>query len=756
MAKTQGPALAASDRRQRDLIAATADWLWECDAHGRINFLSPDFAASTGLLPPSLLGQRLADLAAVDTTPAAQEAPRAAIAAGKAFRGLVFRLERADGAGIWLEIAGAPMDEAGRFCGYCGVGETVTTRVEADFALQRYRQLFEVASDWFWETDAENRLVYVSPNSEAVLGLPGAAYYGKRLADTEGVVIDLDAGRASAAVIKARQPYQDFIYSRKVPSGKIVWINSSGAPFYGPDGTFLGYRGIARDVTAQVEAERKLRESEQRFRRMFEVGSDFYWEDDAEHRLVFASPISVHDDIYGVPFSQLVGKRRSETLAISFDATEGKRCLLALKARQPYRDVVFSVKHPDGKVRWGSVSGAPRFGADGEFLGYHGTGVEITARKEAEAAAHLEQRRLHDAVAYVTQPFVVYDAEDRAAAFNQAFSNLFRTPTRNTPVHHGLPFRELADWQVRVGFYADGPGDEPVDREMLVAHAQTEEEHAYHLRDGRWMLVIHRRLPGGARVGLWTDVTALKRGEAERRGLEVQLHHAQRLEALGTLAGGAAHEINNALVPVIALTKMMAGKSSGDSRERRNLDMVLAGAERSRDLVKQILAFSRKEAERPQQSVDVGAVLREALRLMRATVPTSIRLEEEIAPTPAIIGDPGQLHQMVVNVTTNAAQAIGQVPGKITVSLQPETGGAHLRLSVADTGCGMDEATQARVFEPFFTTKPVGEGTGLGLSVAHGIIKAHGGRVEVKSTPGQGSRFDIFLPVAPAQTSNAA
>jgi signal transduction histidine kinase len=297
-----------------------------------------------------------------------------------------------------------------------------------------------------------------------------------------------------------------------------------------------------------------------------------------------------------------------------------------------------------------------------------------------------------------------------------------------------------------------------VDLETLLARHQTEAEHTYHLRDGRWMLVVYRRLPGGGTVGLWTDVTALKRAEAERRALERQVHHAQRLEALGTLAGGAAHEINNALVPVIALTKMMAVKQSEGSRERRNLDIILIGAERSRDLVKHILAFSRKEeAERPQgQSIDVGAVLGDTLKLMRATIPTSIRLEAEIAPVPAITGDPGQLRQVIVNLMTNAAHAIGQAQGTIRVSLRLEADGAQLRLSVEDTGCGMDEATAARVFDPFFTTKPPGEGTGLGLSVVHGIIKAHGGRVEVKSAPGQGSRFDIFLPVTPVQANQAA
>jgi signal transduction histidine kinase len=262
------------------------------------------------------------------------------------------------------------------------------------------------------------------------------------------------------------------------------------------------------------------------------------------------------------------------------------------------------------------------------------------------------------------------------------------------------------------------------------------------------MMVVYRGLPGGGRVGTWTDITAIKRAEAERRELEAQLHHSQRLEAIGTLAGGIAHEINNALVPTIALTKLVGRRLPPSSRERSNLELALSGAERSRDLVMQILAFSRRNDDRPVGSVDVTAVVYEALRLMRATVPSSIRFEAEIVPTPAVNGDPSQIHQVIVNLVNNAAQAIGQDQGRISVRLGLLRAAAQLCLTVADTGCGMDEPTLARIFEPFFTTKQIGEGTGLGLSVAHGIIKAHGGRIEVRSRPGEGSQFEVFLPIA--------
>jgi putative cofactor-binding repeat protein len=256
------------------------------------------------------------------------------------------------------------------------------------------------------------------------------------------------------------------------------------------------------------------------------------------------------------------------------------------------------------------------------------------------------------------------------------------------------------------------------------------------------------------------------RAEEQRRGLEAQLQHSQRLEALGTLAGGVAHDINNTLVPVLLLSKLAMKQLPAESREYANMATILHAGERARDLVRQILAFTRKEAP-TRRLVDVVALLRESLKMVRSSIQSTITFEEAIEEVPLVRGDPSQIHQVVINLIVNAAQAIGAAMGTISVRLaldaavtlaeNPDAAARPaIRLTVRDTGSGMEEDTMRRIFEPFFTTKPVGEGTGLGLSVVHSIVAQHGGRMTVESRLGAGTVFDVFLPAAAEMSVPAA
>ncbi len=253
------------------------------------------------------------------------------------------------------------------------------------------------------------------------------------------------------------------------------------------------------------------------------------------------------------------------------------------------------------------------------------------------------------------------------------------------------------------------------------------------------------------------DISERKRGAEERDRLEAQLRHAQKMETVGTLAGGIAHDFNNILTPIIGNVEF-ALEDSTSAGVKADLRQVLEAAMRAKDLVRQILLFSRR-SETTFRTIDVRPIVKEALTLLRASLPATIEIESSVAPdVEHVMGDPTQLHQVLMNLCTNAYHAMQDRGGVLHVQVDMVDTDAiagdrvgewrAVRLVVRDTGSGMDAATLERLFEPFFTTKPAGEGTGLGMSIVHGIITQHGGTIAVRSVIGSGTTFEIHLPAA--------
>lgn len=255
------------------------------------------------------------------------------------------------------------------------------------------------------------------------------------------------------------------------------------------------------------------------------------------------------------------------------------------------------------------------------------------------------------------------------------------------------------------------------------------------------------------------DITDLKKMEAEKKELERNLQQTQRMEAIGTLAGGIAHEFNNILWIISANAEYALDVLQEDSPIGKNLKRIEKACDRASGLVGQILSFSRRRQRRPKP-LDMRAIVKETLKFMRASLPKSIEIKTEIAPDLGLtMADPAQLHQVVTNLCTNAFYAMRKDGGVLEVTLENVDSsevasfpsdmapGRYVRLRVKDTGMGMEPAVMKRVFEPFFTTKQVGEGAGLGLSVVYGIVESYQGTVLVKSLPGQGSVFEVFLPL---------
>jgi PAS domain S-box-containing protein len=713
---------------------------WIVDAATR-RFLAVNESAlrQSGFERAQLAAMTLAELWQAEPAPT----PAEPLAEGGPSRG---RLGRADGRMVDVALTAKRIEFERRPAWLVTIAD-ISREVELERELaeshrkeNRLAELFEEASDWFWETDANNVLTYLSPNVETVLGLPIDAYVGKRLSDTPGVAIEPEAAQQCLAAIKARRPYKDFIYSRKLPDGRTIWVNSSGVPYYGRHNAYKGYRGIARDITAQVKAERDLRESEQRFKELFEIAADHYWESDKKYCVSYISPN--YETVTGIPVADIVGRRLDENRRISIDPDIGRMVVQAYKAKKPYRGFIYSYEFPDGRKRWISISGIPVFGEDGALIGYRGVGADITERREAEQAAQLARRRLHDALSYVTQPFVVYNSENRVAAYNQAFVDLHRATGVNTPVYEGVPLDEIVAWQLRVGFYAEDPETGPVTAETLQEAFQDGHEHTYHLADGRWMLVVYRPLPGGGRVGLWTDVTAM---------VNAQIEADRANKAKSIFLATISHEIRTPLNGVLGMTRAMRFDALSHE-QRRKLDVIERSGEALLALLNDILDISKIEAgkvELERIDFDLGSLLRSTYEVFLAiTAEKGIATGLDIAAAEGVYhGDPTRVRQIVSNLLSNAIKFTER--GRIDVqALRTESG---IRLIVRDTGIGMSAETAARMFEKFSqadasTTRKFG-GTGLGLSICRELARLMGGSIAVASTPGRGSAFTVDLPL---------
>lgn len=255
----------------------------------------------------------------------------------------------------------------------------------------------------------------------------------------------------------------------------------------------------------------------------------------------------------------------------------------------------------------------------------------------------------------------------------------------------------------------------------------------------------------------------IEEGEAERLHLQQHLQRAQKMEAIGTLASGIAHDFNNILGAVIGYTELALLDTAPEAPSRKKLDMVLTASDRAKDLIKQILAFSRQSDEE-LKPIRISHVIEEVLKFMRASLPATIEIHQStFAEMDNILADPVQIQQVLMNLCTNALHAMREHGGRLDVNLSPAMVesrnpiphpdlkfGKYAKVTVKDTGHGISPAAMEKIFEPYFTTKGKGVGTGLGLAVVHGIVRKHGGAITVRSEPGTGTEFDLYFPTIPA------
>ncbi len=551
-----------------------------------------------------------------------------------------------------------------------------------------------------------------------------------------------------------------------------VWISENAHGVRDATGALRYYEGTVEDITDRMGDQKALRESEEQLRLITSQvpGAVFsvYVRHDGEREYRFLS--AGIRDIYGFEAEDLM--RNPSLLARYFhpeDQAMLERDRLAILAGQSNLETEFRVVLPDGTIKWISNRSSAVSQDEKGFLRV-GMLLDITDRKEAEAALHASEAlwklALESAGDGVWDWNLVTDEEFFSSGMKAMFG-----------------YDETDD--VNLSFELDN-STHPEDVAQMLADRQAHfegrapvyrNERRIRCKDGQWKWVLSRgmvlsRDESGKplrMIGTHTDITEHKLAEAQHRALEVQLRESQKMEAIGTLAGGVAHDFNNLLAAILG-NLVLAREDLGEQHPaQESLTEINRAAIRARQLVQQILTFSRRQAQEMVRQ-PLTPLVEEALGLMRSLLPAGLKL---VARLPAaglpVLADATQMQQVLMNLCTNAWQAMEDRAGDITVALREVrldasqglqlgglASGAYACLSVADNGPGMDEATQQRIFEPFFTTKAPGAGTGLGLAVVHGIVKAHRGVIALHSRPGEGARFDVYLPLASEGALEAA
>jgi PAS domain S-box-containing protein len=510
------------------------------------------------------------------------------------------------------------------------------------------------------------------------------------------------------------------------------WLNIKVDPLINNDGYLVGAVHITSDITEQRKANKALQESENKFRLAFANAQDAIVWIDLESGVI-TNCNKAAEELFGKKRKEIVGQHH--TMLYPADKAEHYHSLLGASGKDLNSNIEAEILTTRGQTRTVTIAVSTMMVDEKEII--QGIIRDITESKRAiEEIKNLAKFPSEDPnpVLRIAQDCKILYANDAAS-----------------PV--------LKTWQIQEGQLLPEPWCKRIEEVYRLGSSATYE---LNCDNGHTFFITLQPIVGSGYVNAYgLDITQLKKAEKEKMELELQLSQKQKMEAIGTLAGGIAHDFNNILGAMQGYLELSLDDVPEESDVRDNLEHIMSCVNRASKLVKQILTFSRKEQqEQEKEPVKISSIIKEVLGMLRSSLPTTIKISRKIhANSSMVLADSTQIHQVLVNLCTNASHAMQGADGLLEVSLEDvnlesETriGDEHLgpgnyvKLSISDSGCGMEKEVAKRIFEPFFTTKKVNEGTGLGLSVVHGIIKSHNGAITVNSTPGQGTTFDIFLP----------
>jgi PAS domain S-box-containing protein len=568
-------------------------------------------------------------------------------------------------------------------------------------------------------------------------------------------------------VIQAGQPLIAKEEEELWPDGKATWASTTTMPLADPQGRIIGVLGISRDVTARKQAEEELRlskqlleqmvqenarllahvqEAEQKYRSIFENASEGIFQTTPDGHYLTANPALARIHGYSTP-QELIAAVTEIGRQLYVHPARRAEFIRLIEAHGAVHDFQYQTQRKDGSTIWISENARAVRDPTGVVLYYEGTAEDITERKRAEEALRASEARYQSLVENLAQSVLLKDSEFRFCAVNTPFCQMVG--------------RSASDILGRTDFDLFPPD--------LAEKYRRDDRHI--LKSGARLEMDEECLIGGQRRTVRTVKTPVKDAQdqivgvvgsfwdvTEQRVLEAQLRQAQKMEAVGQLAGGVAHDFNNLLTAILGNLALVLGELPSGEAHRGLLLETERAAARAAELTRQLLGFARQTVLRLEPT-DLGGCLQEVTGLLRRTIDPRITVEvQSAADLWTVQADPSQIHQVLMNLCLNARDAMPQ-GGRLSleaanVAVDPDYArlhadawaGAFIRVRVRDSGCGIAPEIRARIFEPFFTTKGPGKGTGLGLALVYGIVKQHQGWIECYSEVDQGTTFHIYLP----------
>ena len=754
--------LRKSESLFRTLVNTIPDLIWLKDADGVYLSCNKRFERFFGASETEIRGKTDYDFVDKELADLFREYDRKALAVGGISRNEEQITDADDGHTILLETIKTPMfDSGGNLVGVLGIGRDITERKQAEEALKdssvRISLATKAAGVGVWEYDiVHNRLEW----DEQMFALYGISRetFGGAYESWRACVHPEDMARADEEEKMALCGEKDFDTEFRVvwPDGTVRNIQALAMVLRDADGKPLRTIGTNWDITERKQAEEALREQRNFSESLIETAQTIILVLDTKGRIVRFNPYM--EELAGYALDEVKGMDWFET----FLTPEIDRTIKPL-FQKTVADVhtsgnVNPIIAKDGRailVEWYNKTLKNK---DGYTVGILAIGQDITERKQAEEALRVSQQFNKQIIRSAKEGIIVYGPDLRYQAWNpfmeqmtgiMASEVLGKYPTEMFPFLQetgiierlGKVLAEEIVNSIEFPFCLESTGKSGWNRDSSAP---------FYNEKGEIVGVI----------GIVSDITESKRLEEEQKMLQAQLQQAQKMEAIGTLAGGIAHDFNNILGAILGYAEMAQEDSPAGSILRQDIDQIVKAGHRARELVKQILAFSR-QAETERIPLQPASIIKEAIRMLRSSLPSTIEIKQNIDMDAGLIqASPTQIHQIVMNLGTNAFHAMEETGGTLVISLEKKTlnerdivdkpgvqPGDFVQLSVGDTGPGIAPELWDKIFDPYFTTKEVGKGTGLGLAIIHGIVKSYGGWVSFQSHPGKGTVFKVLLPL---------